>query len=123
MQETEKKIIEMFEHGKRAEEQYNEMTKDELINLLVCKDLMENSFEIFGNRANFWYYVGDETGAKYISDEFPKVCKTCLGKEDTFFMTDGEVNIRIPECMEDMFPELKYGDAPVKIELSINYKE
>lgn len=30
----------------------------------------------------------------------------------------GEINIRVPVCMEKMFPEIKYGDEPKKVKVS-----
>ena len=123
MEGTKNRMLEFFDEARESEKIYGEMTKEELINLLICNDFLKNSLEMFENKIDLWYYVGDGTGAKYISDEAPKMCMTCLDKKDMFLMSDGEVNIRIPDCMEGMFPELKYGDAPVKIELSINYKE
>ena len=126
-------IIEAFSEINLKEDLYDKMPKDKLITRLIMtemelegrdKEATEHSIEL-------WYFVSDETGAKYLSDEKPacfmtnvdesvKVTETemhmTLPKE--VWLTDGEINIRVPKKMESMFPEIKYGDDPIKVILS-----
>ena len=111
---------------------YNEQSKEALVNMLLMKDMLDDAFDAENHEMQLWYYVGDDTGAKYLSNKMPKVYfilddplitvntdDVPIAKPKQVWITDGEVNIRVPKCMESMFPTLKYGDNPVKINMSI----
>lgn len=112
------KVIEIMKDLEMKEKMYNEMSKETLVNILVMKDLLDEAFEPEGNEMNLWYFVSDWSGAKYITNEQPRK-HILYGK--TVYMTDGEVNIRVPKCMEPLFPEIKYEDEPVKVSISTSY--
>ena len=112
------KVLEIVKDLDMKEKMYNEMSKKSLVNLLVMKDLLDDTFEPEGNDMNLWYYVSDWTGAKYLTNEQPK---EYLIFNKTIFMSDGEVNIRVPKCMEGMFPSINYGDEPVKVSITTAY--
>ena len=119
---------------KLREDAYNEIPKDKLIDrLIMCEmELEARDNEATERSIELWYFVGDDTGAKFLTDEEPKPyfidvnekLPDTLGKE-TFavipkkvLLTDGEINIRVPKKMESMFPEIKYGGEPIKVKLS-----
>ena len=116
----ETRVLEIMKDLEMKEKMYNEMSKETLVNILVMKDLLDEAFEPEGNKMNFWYFVSDWTGAKYITNEQPKK-HILYGK--TVYMTDGEVNIRVPKCMESLFPEIKYEDEPVKVSITTAYSQ
>lgn len=121
----------VFDEFKVKESVYNEMPKDKLVGrLIMCemeldaikKEETEHSMEL-------WYFVSDETGAKYLTDEKPKVYLSFDPAEESngevvpimgskVWFTDGEINVRVPVCMEKMFPKIKYGDEPIKVKVS-----
>ena len=112
------KVLEIMKDLDMKEKMYNEMSKETLVKILVMKDLLEETFEPEGNDMNFWYFVSDWTGAKYLTNQQPKRY-VHFGK--TVYMTDGEINIRVPKCMETLFPEIKYEDEPVNVSISTSY--
>lgn len=114
----ETKVLEIVRDLEMKEKMYNEMSKETLVNLLVMKDLLDESFEPEGNKMNLWYYVSDWTGVKYLSNEQPK---KYIRYGMTLYISDGEVNIRVPNCMEPLFPEIKYTDEPVKVSIATSY--
>jgi hypothetical protein len=114
----EEKVIEIAKDLEMKEKMYNEMPKDTLVNILVMKDLLDETFEPEGNDMNLWCYVSDWVGTKYLTNEQPR---EYVLFNKPIYMSDGEVNIRIPKCMEGMFPDIKYGDSPVKVSLTTAY--
>ena len=103
---------------KQREKFYNGMTKEELVNLLLMRDMLEDSFEPDVEETKLWYFTSDWTETKYLTNERPTK-HIAYGKE--IWTTDGEINIRVPACMETILPEIKYGDEPVKIRLSVSF--
>ena len=142
MQQNDKKtfgeILESMSELRIKEKIYKEMPKDKLVDrLILCEMELAAEKEESANRMELWYFVSDETGAKYLSDEKPKAYFTTSGQPKntlpltfkvkdgvimdmpkTILLTDGEINIRVPKKMESMFPEIKYGDDPIKVILS-----
>ena len=114
------KMLEVFKHSAQLEKAYNEMSKEDLVNMMVFKDMMNEAFDAESTGMNLWCYVSDQTGLRYLTDEMPRKYFT-IDDEDGIFITEGQVNIRVPKAMESMFPELNYGDEPVKISLSVTY--
>lgn len=114
-----RKAREVMSDLKMKEKMYNGMSKKDLVNLLVAKDLLEESFEVLKQDVTLWYFVSDSTGTKYIASEKPKKYTTFL--DGDVYLTDGEINIRVPKCMESMFPFIEYGDEPKKVSLSVSY--
>jgi hypothetical protein len=117
------KILEAMSEINLKEDLYDKMPKDKLINrLIMCEmELGARSKEAEEHSMELWYFVSDETGVKYLTNEKPKEYLTFdSGKEKwlTIWLTDGEVNIKVPNCMEKMFPEIKYGDKPIKVKVS-----
>ena len=97
----------------------------------MCEmELAAREEEAATHSMELWYFVSDETGVKYLSDEKPKAYFTTSNQAEytkvgvirdipkTILLTDGEINIRVPKKMESMFPEIKYGDDPIKVTLS-----
>lgn len=122
------------------EQAYKDLPKDKLIDRLIMCEMEIDELYKESLRKNegeaLWYYVGDKTGAKYISDQKPEHYYYCdsvklySAKQDykieqsdieEMYVSNGEVNIRIPNGMEKMFPALKYGDAPIKIRMDISF--
>jgi hypothetical protein len=127
-------IIEAISEINLKEDLYDKMPKDKLIDrLIMCEmELEARDNEAAEHSIELWYFVSDDTGAKFLTDEEPKPyfidvnekLPDTLGKE-TFavitkkvLLTDGEINIRVPKKMESMFPEIKCGDEPIKVKLS-----
>lgn len=110
------KVAEIITDLKQREKMYNEMSKETLVDLLVVRDMFEDSFEPDGNGTKLWYFVSDWSESKYLTNERPTK-HVSNGKE--FWTTEGEVNIRVPACMETIFPTIKYGDEPVKVGLTV----
>ena len=126
-------IVQMMDEWKLKEQAYKEFPKDKLIDrLILCEiELGAKTKEADEHSMELWYFVGDETGAKYLSDEAPKMYFfTEKGvsqpnkdgkytfKPNKIWLTDGEINIRVPKKMEPMFPTIKYGDSPIKVKLA-----
>lgn len=130
-------IAQMMSEWKLKEEAYNEMPKDKLVDrLILCEMELAAEKAESVNRMELWYFVSDETGAKYLSDKKPEMWLTArenFGDEanvtpegfsyimetlQPVLVTDGEINIRVPKKMETMFPEIKYGDEPIKVRIS-----
>lgn len=112
------KVSEIIKDLDEKEKMYNEMSKKTLVNILVMKDLLEEVFEPEENDMNLWYFVSDWTGAKYLTNEQPQ---KYIRYGKTVYMTDGEVNIRVPKCMEPLFPDIKYEDEPIKVSITTAY--
>jgi len=124
-------ILEAISEMNLKEDFYNKMPKDKLVDrLILCEmELDAKNKEADEHSIELWYFVSDETGAKYLTDEKPKVYLSFDPAEESssevipikgskVWMTDGEVNIRVPVCMEKMFPEIKYGDEPIRVKVS-----
>jgi len=104
-----------------AEKMYNDMSKESLVKLLLLRDTLDLQLTTNENSTELWYYVADETGCKYITDKMPEqVFIEDKSAYNGLFITSGEVNIRIPRCLEHLFPEIKYGDGPIKVTLTIS---
>ena len=144
-------VAKLVTEWKIREDAYNEMPKDKLITRLIMTEmeLEGRDEETDKHSIELWYFVGDKTGTKYLSDEEPIRCYTCHASNaetvvdalkalkrvdiddsvvttetemrfvmpELVFMTDGEINIRVPKKMESMFPEIKYGDDPIKVKV------
>lgn len=118
----EEKLKEMFEQISNLEMRLREMDKEELINLLVTKFLIEYApFEPNDkNEMDLWCYTDAETGLKYITNEFPKVYKV-LSSMYPVLVSEGDVNIRVPNTMAPMFPDTKPDEPPKKIHLTVSF--
>ena len=114
--EREANFDSLFKDLSNREKFYNEQSKETLVNMLVLKDMLDESVDDEGRETGLWCYVADDTGIKYLSNALPKLMINC-----GVYYTDGEVNIRVPECMTSMFPDVKYGDEPVKVNISISF--
>ena len=110
------RVLEIVQDLSAKEKAYNEMTKESLVSMLVMRDMLDESFEPEGKSMKLWYFVSDWTESKYLTNELPKKYIT-HGK--AVYMTDGDVNIKVPATMEPLFPEIKYGDEPVKVRISL----
>ena len=124
-------IMKMVNEFKLKMDAYSELPKDKLIDrLIMCEmELAARDEEDTAHMMELWYFVGDETGVKYLSDRKPKIYFTAKYEDfgddgDTMYvpqqilMTDGEINIRVPKKMEAMFPEIRYGDDPIKVKVA-----
>ena len=114
------RLMDTFKRMKQLEKQYQEETKEDLINLLVLKQMADEVLEVEGKSIKLWCYVADKTGLKYLTNELPERYFT-LKDRDGVFITEGEINIRIPKMMEPLFPDIKYGDEPVLVKLSVSF--
>ena len=116
------KLKEMFEQISNLEMRLREMDKEELINLLVTKFLIEYAplEPNDKNEMDLWCYTDAETGLKYITNEFPKVYKV-LSSMYPVLVSEGEVNIRVPNTMAPMFPDMKPDEPPKKIHLTVAF--
>ena len=122
-------LKEIFKRSDELEKMYNEMTKENLVNMLVFKQMMDEAFDVDeeNHSTELWFYVADKTGAKYLSNEPPKKYISVGGGDfgwldaDHFLMSSGEVSIRVPDALVGLFPDLKYGDDPVKVKLSVSF--
>ena len=54
------KMIAAFKRSNELEKQLKEMSKETLINIMVFKELMEDTFEPKEHGMNLWCYVADE---------------------------------------------------------------
>lgn len=117
------RLKEIFDRMRVLEEQYKEMTKEDLINIMVFKDMMNEAFEIDEDKheVKLWCYVSDETGVLYISDTQPVKYVSSKGNLPGVYLSDGEVNVRVPDALRPMFPDLKHGDEPVRFKLSVSF--
>lgn len=110
---------------------YRELPKDKLVDrLIMCEmELAARDEEGTAHMMELWYFVGDETGTKYLSDKKPEIYFTAKYEDfgndgdimyvpQQILMTDGEINIRVPKKMESMFPYIKYGDDPIKVKVA-----
>ena len=118
----EEKLKEMFEQLSTLEARLREMNKDELINLLITKFMIEYApFEPNDkNEMDLWCYTDAETGLKYITNEFPKVYKV-LSSMYPVLVSERDVNIRVPNTMAPMFPDMKPDEPPKKVHLTVSF--
>lgn len=115
------KLLEMFHEVSELEKRLNEMSREELISLLITRFLGEFApFEPDKKEIDLWYYMDAETGTKYISNEFPKAFLTSSSKYPVF-LSEGEINIRVPNMMESMFPEIQKDEPPTKVHLTVSF--
>ena len=117
------RLKDTFKRMKELEEQYQEETRESLINLLVFKEMAQEMLDTKENHIVLWCYVADKTGLKYLTDEMPKKYFTFneFNGADAVYITEGEINIRVPKSMESIFPSIRYGDAPVMVQLSVSF--
>ena len=113
-------FVEMMKEIEQVEKSYKEMSKEELVELLVTKHIGEMCFEPKNHELDLWYFSDQETGSKYLTNEFPYICFSDSSKYPVR-LTKGEVNIRVPKIMESMFPELGEYGTPTKIHLSVSF--
>lgn len=113
------KLIGIFERMKQLQKEYENVSKEQLIDLLVLRAMSEETFEAEGHKINLWCYVSDKTGLKYLTNELPK--KYYPISEDSVYLSEGDINIRVPNSMNSMLPDIKYGDDPVKVQLSVSF--
>ena len=116
------RLEEEMTNYKMSEKMYNEMSKEDLVKLLLFRDMFDLHLEPSDESVTLWCFVSDETGGKYLTDEKPQLL--FIGDKSAtngLYLTEGEVNIRIPKCLESLFPDLKYGEDPVKVNLTISY--
>ena len=116
-------IGEIMTEIKQVEKAYNEMGKKELVELLVTKRIHELCSEPEETSCKLWYFVSDKTGAKFLTNEEPKKVYSIFDAsgDDMFYLTDGEINIRVPVMLEKTLPDIKYGDEPVLVKLSFEF--
>ena len=118
----EDKLMEMFEQVTVLENRLREMDNEELINLLIGKFVVEYApFEPNDkNEMDLWCYTDAETGLKYITNEFPKAYMV-LSSMYPVLVSEGEVNIRVPNTMASMFPDTKPDEPPKKVHLTVSF--
>ena len=120
-------LKEIFKRSDELEKMYNEMSKESIVNMLVFRQMMDEAFDVDeeNHSIELWYYVADKTGTRYLSNNEPTEYVSIGGgarKEgDRFWVSDGDVQIRIPEQLAGLFPDKHYGDDPVKIKLSVSF--
>ena len=112
------------EKEKRYAMYYNVET---LAHRLALTEMLYEEYTDPDKTMKLWYFVGDETEAKYLSNKKPEMHFDGESKvsehgvvtdlPNIVWLTDGEINIRVPKCMEKMFPEIKYGDGPIEVKL------
>ena len=120
MEKNDEELIGLFKEMRELEKKYNEMPKETLVNILILREVMEDKFEPDGDKVNLWYYVADESGVSYLTNERPTP-HLIRDEKTPIFLTNGDVQIRVPKALESMFPQLKPGDEPVKVSLSISF--
>ena len=112
-------IQQMMKEWENKEKMYIELPKDKLVDrLILCEMELASEKAEPVNMMELWYYVSDWTGVKYLTNEEPQ--KYMVFNKATY-MSDGEVNIRVPKCMESLFPNIKYEDEPVKVKITADY--
>ena len=116
---NEEKLMGTLNRLKRQEAAYNEMSKEELVKLLVFRDMMDENCCPEEREVTLWYFIADKSEAKYLSDEMPIKYFT-PGDSDGIFVTDGEVNIRVPNMLEEILPEMKFGDEPTLVKITVS---
>lgn len=114
----EAKIIEMMERLNEKEKMYSEMDSKTLAKMLTLNEMFEEAFDPEEKKMNLWYYVSDWTDAKYLTNEKPT---RYIVFNRAVYMSDGEVNIRVPKCMEPLFPQIKYEDEPVIVSITTSF--
>lgn len=118
----EKRLLDFFKEASILKARLEEMSKEELINLLVAQFLVEYAplEPNDKNEMDLWCYTDVETGVKYISDESPKVYNV-LSSIYPMLVSEGEVNIRVPNKMASMFPDMKPNEYPKKVHLTVSF--
>ena len=119
--DSETKLFNVFKELAAFEKELQEMNKDELINLLTIRFFEDiTPFKPDNGEADLWYYMDPESGAKYITNEFPKSFLV-PNSEYPMILTEGEINIRVPKLMEGMLPEAYEDGTPRKIHLTVSF--
>ena len=120
---NDEKTMDILAESKKREDMYNEMSKEKLVDLLVFRDIFETGVGIDEEEhtARLWCYVADETNLKYITNEYPIKHHPLSTPENFFYISNGDVNVRVPESIASLLPDIKYGDEPVKINLSFSF--
>ena len=118
----EKRLLDFFKEASMLKARLEEMSKEELINLLVAQFLVEYAplEPNDKNEMDLWCYTDAETGVKYISDESPRVYNV-LSSIYPVLVSEGEVNIRVPNKMASMFPDMKPNEYPKKIHMTVSF--
>lgn len=100
-----------------------------LAHRLALTEMLYEEYTDPDKTMKLWYYVSDKDECKYLTNEKPKyyfvpgdnpkVSEHGIVSDlpDRILLSDGEINIRVPKCMEKMFPEIKYGDGPIEVKL------
>ena len=120
-------LKEIFKRSDELEKMYNEMPKESLVNMMVFKQMMDEAFDVDeeNHSVTLWFYIADKTGSKYLSDRKPTEYVSIGGgarKEgDRFWLSGGEVSIRVPYALSDLFPKIEFGDEPVRVKLSVSF--
>lgn len=122
-------LKEIFKRSDELEKMYNEMSKESIVNMLVFRQMMDEAFDVDeeNHEVELWFYVSDKTGAKYLSDAYPKKYTHVGGGDwayvdaESYWISSGEVEIRVPTSLAGLFPDLKYGDEPVRVKLSVSF--
>ena len=110
-------VKELFKEMRELKTKYDALSKEELVAKIVYDEMVDFYEE---NEITLWCYVSDATGAKYLSNEKP-VKHKFEGDSEFFLLSDGSINMRVPNEMLDMVPNLKYGDSPVAVKLSVSF--
>ena len=133
---NDERLIETMERCKELEERYSKMTKEELISYLVFKEMMAEAVDPEKHKVSLWCFVGDDTNAMYLTEREPKEVMVYSPGElklyedgvvpstvhfDKLYFTEGEVNIRVPKVLEELFPVMTFGDTPQRIQLTISF--
>lgn len=114
-------IQQIMKEWENKEKMYIELPKDKLVDrLILCEMELASEKAEPVNMMELWYFVSDETGVKYLSDKRPEECGT-PDSGAKVYLTDGEVNIRVPRSLERLFPGLEYGDAPLRVRMSVSF--
>ena len=122
-------LLEMISEVEFRKQKYANLSKDEILDRLIMTEMLLSELKNPEKNIDLWYYVSDEDECKYLTNESPKIgfynpqevqtdrspFTVVIPKKMLF--SDGEINIRVPKCMERIFPEIKYGDSPIKINL------
>ena len=114
MSPNEGNLMEMFDEIELRKNKYENLSKDSLLDRLVMTEMLLSELKNPDKNIELWYYVSSNDECKYLTDEKPKVYFSA--SQETLY-SDGEINIRVPKCMERMFPDIKYGDEPIRVTL------
>lgn len=117
----ESKLLNVLKELTSYESQLKEMTKEELIELLMSKYYDDiTPFSADEDGIDLWYYMDAETGTKYITNEFPRTYIDSSSKYPVL-LSEGEINIRVPNMMESMFPKVQKDEPPTKVHLTVSF--